>query len=83
MISSTQKAKLTWHCRRGMLELDLILQKFLAERLDDMSAGQLSAFENLLNEADPDLYSWLMGYATPTDKELAEIVTTIRFIYTH
>ena len=83
MISSQQKAKLTWHCRRGMLELDLILQKFLAEKLDGLTVEQLTAFEHLLNEADPDLYSWLMGYATPTDKELASIVTVIRSDHTN
>lgn len=78
MVSSEQKAKITWHCRRGMLELDLIFQRFLAQYLDEMSESQLASFERLLTAQDPDLYAWLMGYETPVDKELRKIVDFIR-----
>ena len=78
MVSSEKKAKLTWHCRRGMLELDLIFQRFLALHLDALNETQLALFERLLTAQDPDLYAWLMGYETPVDKELREIVDFIR-----
>ena len=78
MISFEKKAKQTWHCRRGMIELDLILQRFLAFHADTLDETQLALFEQLLTADDPDLYAWLMGYETPVNKELREIVELIQ-----
>lgn len=78
MLSPQKKAKLTWHCRRGMLELDLILQRFLAHHVDTLTDDKIEVFERLLTAQDPDLYAWLMGYEAPLDKELREIVAFIQ-----
>ena len=78
MITPQKKAKLTWHCRRGMLELDLILQRFLATQVEQLTEQQIDLFERLLTAQDPDLYAWLMGYEAPVDKELREIVAFIQ-----
>ncbi len=78
MLTPQKKAKLTWHCRRGMLELDLIFQRFLADHVDLLDDAQIDSFERLLTAQDPDLYAWLMGYETPVDKELREIVAFIQ-----
>jgi len=78
MLTPQKKARLTWHCRRGMLELDLILQRFLANHVDMLSDEQIEAFEQLLTSQDPDLYAWLMGYESPVEKELRDIVAFIR-----
>ncbi len=79
MISPEKKAKLTWQCRRGMLELDLILGHFLQSHLDELSDEQIASFELLLSHPDPDLYAWLMGYEEPEHKECADFVAFIRF----
>ena len=78
MITPQKKAKLIWNCRRGMLELDLMLSRFVSKHLDNLTDAQIRAFETLLNAQDPDLYVWLVGQETPPDKELAEIVAFIR-----
>ena len=78
MLTPDKKAKLTWHCRRGMLELDLIFQRFLANQVDALTDQQVEAFERLLTAQDPDLYAWLMGYEMPVDKESREIVAFIQ-----
>jgi len=76
MISPPKKAKLIWNCRRGMLELDLILARFIPH-LDLLTDAQVLAFEQLLSNIDPQLYNWLIGQEQPA-KEVAEIVATIR-----
>lgn len=78
MLDVREKARLAWHCRRGMLELDLILQRFLEQGLDKLSADELNAFDSLLSCTDPELYAWLMGQLDPEDNELKAIVTIIR-----
>jgi antitoxin CptB len=78
MIALQRKAKISWHCRRGMLELDLIFGHFLTHQLNQLTEQQLTVFEDLLTYPDPDLYAWLMGYEQPKQKELLDIVTFIR-----
>lgn len=78
MLDAREKARLSWHCRRGMLELDLILQRFLEKRLDQLSTQEINAFDSLLSCTDPELFAWFMGHVEPEDKELKEIVALIR-----
>jgi antitoxin CptB len=78
MLDVREKARLTWHCRRGMLELDLILQRFLQNGVDQLTEKQIKSFDLLLSNIDPELFAWFMGYEEPIDKELTEIVTIIR-----
>ena len=81
VISPALKSKLTWQCRRGMLELDLILNRFAADHLSNLNAQQLSAFESLLTYSDPDINHWLMGQGIPSEQELVDIVAFIRLQY--
>lgn len=77
MMDAGKKAKLIWQCRRGMLELDLILNPFLEKQLDQLSDTQVAQFEALLQQPDPVLYSWLMGHE-PADRDMDEIVSLIQ-----
>lgn len=78
MLTPQEKARLEWHCRRGMLELDLLLQHFLKNGLEQLSTQQLKNFDSLLSCTDPELFAWLMGHGTPETEELKEIVALIR-----
>lgn len=55
-----------WH--RGFREADLILGAFADLRLPTMGGTELDAFEALLEEADHDIYDWIVG-RTPTPPE--------------
>lgn len=77
----TQKAKLKWHCRRGMRELDLLLEGFLADRYNALSAAEQASFERLLDCRNEDLMDWLIDGGSPQDEQLAGIVNRIRAQY--
>ena len=53
--------RIRWQCRRGLLEMDLILQRFLAEDLDSLSQEEVSLFKEFLGEVDTVLLPWVMG----------------------
>lgn len=74
----TQKAKLKWHCRRGMRELDLLLDEFLESRYESLSRAERDDFERLLDCRNEDLMDWLVDGGSPQDEQLAEIVSQIR-----
>jgi antitoxin CptB len=48
--------RLRWHCRRGKLELDLVLVRFLDVHLAGLTPGQHEAFKTLLEYSDNDLW---------------------------
>ena len=81
VLDEQAKKRLFWHCRRGMLELDLLLQRFLEKKIDSLAPEEIEAFDTLLGCTDPELYAWLMGQAQPEDNRLKHIVATIRATY--
>ena len=54
--------------RRGIREMDLILQDFSGRELGGLSAAELDDFEALLGENDHDLYAWVSGSAAPPER---------------
>ena len=44
--------RLSWRCRRGLLELDIVLQRFSENHLADLSSAELLAFDSLLDLQD-------------------------------
>ena len=53
--------RIRWQCRRGLLEMDLILQRFLAEDFDSLTPDEVALFKGLLGEVDTVLLAWVMG----------------------
>ena len=70
-------SRMRWKCRRGMLELDFLLEKFINEKYLGLNSNQRIAFERLLEEQDPILLRWFMEQETPEDTDLAAMVQLI------
>jgi antitoxin CptB len=51
-MSAVEVRRLGWRCRRGLLELDIVLQRFSAEHLAGLTAQELAAFDVLLDYSD-------------------------------
>ena len=54
-------ARLRWRCRRGMLENDLILTRFLDRRGDTLTEADVAALDRLLDLPDNELWDALSG----------------------
>lgn len=78
-----KRARFKWACRRGMLELDLLLERFCQEGLETLNDSEQVQLETLLALPDPDLLACLMGYAQPTDKGLCHVVARIQSYIGH
>ena len=72
-----QKPRLRWACRRGMLELDVLFMPFVEEAYDLLNDKDKATFERLLEEQDPELFSWFMGHKICEDNELNAMVQFI------
>lgn len=69
--------KLVWRCRRGMKELDLLLIPFVEQCYTHLSPLEQGTFNDLLDESDPVLYAWLLGYLEPQN-EFSELIEKIK-----
>ncbi len=74
----TKLARIRWHCRRGMRELDVLLEGYLEHHYDAAIPSQQAAFERLLEMQDPVILRLLLGRDVPVDAELEKVVGTIR-----
>lgn len=73
-----EPAKIKWACRRGMLELDILLTKFLDNEFKNLSDADKRLFIELLYLPDPELFSLLMGQVTSPDEQIDRLVQGIR-----
>ena len=72
------EARLRWQCRRGMLELDLMLEAFIEKRYFELPLKMKKAFHQLLNCQDQILLDYLMGQDVPTNKDVADVAKQVR-----
>jgi len=70
--------RLLWRCRRGMKELDVLLERFARPYLASAPLEQRRLLARLLETPDPDLADWLLGPGVCTDPELAPLVAAVR-----
>ena len=70
--------RIRWHCRRGMLELDLVLNGFVQRQFDRLDATQIEAFRELLEYSDNDLLDLIMRRAEPVDTRLRGVLDLVR-----
>ena len=71
--------RLQWRCtRRALLELDLILGKFLVEEFPQLSEDDKEVFAVLADMEDHDLWPLVNGTEACTDERQAAVVALLR-----
>lgn len=69
--------RLRWRCRRGMRELDRLLERWLDREWRQSPADERAVFLRLLESEDDRLWKWFLGHAHPDDPELDALVRRI------
>lgn len=75
---TTDLNRLRWRCRRGMRELDQLLERYLRHAYASDSEAQRGLFLGLLDCEDDRLWRWFMGHEECPDAGLAALVERIR-----
>jgi antitoxin CptB len=70
--------KLRWRCRRGTLELDLMLLRYLENSYLAASSTEQKTFSQLLELEDTDLMRYLMGEDVSKAANLAKLMGKIK-----
>ena len=72
--------KLRWRCRRGMRELDQLLDRWLERQWRQSPTAERAVFLRLLDTEDDTLWRWFLGHEVSSDVEIAALVEKIRSI---
>ena len=74
---STQ-SRLQWRCRRGIKEMDIVCQRFLAQHYPSLSQEQQALFSDILDESDLDILDWILGRSEPQREEYRALIEVFR-----
>lgn len=77
MVSDEELNRMRWAARRGMLELDLVLEPFVQACYRDLDDADRARFQELMLCEDQDLFGWFLRREQPADQELGIIVRKI------
>jgi antitoxin CptB len=79
-VTPTELNRLRWRCRRGMLENDLILTRFLDARGDGITDQEVVALDRLLELSDNELWDLLAGRQESADAAVKPLLDALRAI---
>jgi antitoxin CptB len=79
-MDATMRNRLRWRCRRGMLENDLILTRFLDARGDAITEQEVAALDILLEMSDNELWDLLSGREEPADAAVTPLLERLKAI---
>ena len=77
-IGATELNRLRWRCRRGLLENDLVLARFLERHGAALDRERLAALDELLALPDPELWALVSGQQQYEEPRLAAMVAMLR-----
>ena len=78
MPDDAMDSRLRWRCRRGMLELDLILSGFLDREYTHLNNDQKNLLDQILDYPDQLLFDLFLGHMHSSDKDISNLVSDIR-----
>lgn len=77
-INDPELNRIRWQCRRGMLELDLLLNEFLETVYPSLVPPVRQDFVRLLEQSDQTLQRWLLRDGSDVESDLLQIVQILR-----
>lgn len=75
---SIEAGRMLWRCRRGLLELDIVLRVFVEQSYASLTEDEAEAFIRLLAYEDNDLWDLVSGRMTLEDAAQMRVLETLK-----
>ncbi|MGH8762629.1 MAG: succinate dehydrogenase assembly factor 2 [Nitrosospira sp.] len=72
--------RVRWRCRRGLLELDIVLQRFMDEHYAQLGEMELRQFDTLLDLPDNDLWEMIALRNNEENRSLQPVLHLLQTI---
>ena len=76
-MNEVELKRIIWRSRRGLLELDLQLERFVSDVLPTLSESELAVYEQVLMLPDWDFLEYVNGKSVCPDAQLAVMIERI------
>ena len=70
--------RVRWRCRRGLLELDIVLARFVEQRYAGLDQAQKEAFDALLDMPDTVLWDMIAGREAPAQESQRTVLEWLK-----
>jgi antitoxin CptB len=80
IMMDAEQRRLAWRCRRGMLELDIILQQFVREQFSSLNLAEMQVFDEMLELPDNDFWEKIRDTKPVADDSLQQVLIKLRAI---
>ena len=80
MLSQDRQNRVRWRCRRGMLENDLVLTRFLDARVATLTDAELAQLDSLLDLSDNELWDLIAGRTEPAERAVLPLLQELRSV---
>jgi len=74
-----EQERARWRCRRGLLELDIVLQRFVDKYYGKLDEEEIRQFETLLGLSDNDLWD-MIALKEAGDNNLQPVLRLLRAV---
>ena len=76
-LKSEEQRRLGWRCRRGMLELDIVLKRFVANQFDTLSLAEMHVLDEMLELPDNEFWALITASDLPVDATQRAIINKL------
>ena len=83
MMRDAEQRRLAWRCRRGMLELDIVLNRFVQEQFHTLTLEELDAFDELLTLPDNEFWSLIQSAKQHNNEALNHVIEMLNVTSMH
>jgi antitoxin CptB len=80
MLDQARLNRIRWRSRRGMLENDLVLTRFLDSRGAALGEDDVAMLDRLLDLSDNELWDLIAGRQEPQDPLLSPLLAQLRTV---
>ena len=77
-VDTVRLERVRWRCRRGMLEMDILLGRFVEQRYVQLDEQQREAFDELLELTDTDLWDLIRSEKEPEQARQREVLEWLK-----
>jgi antitoxin CptB len=77
-LDARRLSRVRWRCRRGMLENDLVLARFLDARGESLTEDDVALLDRLLDLPDNELWDLIARRTEPADPSLVPLLEVLR-----
>jgi antitoxin CptB len=78
IMRDAEQRRLAWRCRRGMLELDIVLQRFVASQFSDLTLAELEQFDAMLDYPDTEFWGLIQGSSQHTNNAMLSVLAKLQ-----